>query len=315
MSNKWLPIILPALFALSQLPGMAGDLTNSDEASPDQSISASTTLKDVAQDPHQDAIIEIVNRRIMQGFSDGTFRPNAPVSEEALRKIMERLLVVCPGTSNTSFATNNPNQEVSRIRAMVAILRYLVDPAEIEAISDAAAGLAQITDSTSIPAWGLKYAAFAANNGMAATKEKLRAMEPITRSDLSELIAKGIAWNAAHPIKKTVIYSSLVIDCRGLGLVRSMCPEIRDESGAILYPDAKNAPSVDWVETNGLVAYAHELTDSKRSGATPLVIKAVDVAGTGKQAAVISDEDKEQILAEEKTSKFLSKWNIVFLMD
>ena len=320
MSKIWCIAAILAVSAFCQGWATAADTDENVDASPSAPDAGDLSAKDIDQDANKADIVQVITARIMLGYSDGTFRPNGKVNEGSFAKIVERTLLVCSAASDASFSVRNPDLNITRIRAVAVVLRSVASQNGIDGVRDPAERLAPFSDAGSVPAWAQKYAVYAAGIGLLNSDQAIRPNEPITRSELAAMLARSLTWYAAGKpepaaLKKPVIYTSLVVDCRGFDVNRSMCPEIRTEAGDVFYPDYKNPPSVDFVEDCGLVAYAQELSGTKRSGSTPLVVKAVGIAGTANQAAIVSDEDRELILAAEKSGHFLAKWNVVFLKD
>lgn len=320
MSKTWCIVAILAVLAFCQGWAIAADTDDNVGASPSARAAGDLPAKDIDQDVNKADIVQVIAARIMLGYSDGTFRPNGKVNEDSFAKIIERTLLVCSGASDASFSVRNPDLSVTRIRALAVVLRSVASQNGIESLTNPAERLASFSDAGSVPVWAQRYAAYAAGIGVLKNGQAVRPNEPITRSELAAMLARSLNWRmAGRPepaaLKKPIIHTSLVVDCRGFDVNRSMCPEIRTEAGEMLYPDYKNPPSVDFVETSGLVAYAQELSGTKRSGSTPLVVKAIGIAGTANQAAIVSDEDRELILAAEKNGHFLAKWNVVFLKD
>lgn len=318
MSKICCIVAILAVLALCQGWAIAADADDNVGASPSARAAGDLPAKDIDQDANKAEIVQVIAAKIMPGYSDGTFRPNGKVNEDSFAKIIERTLLVCSGACDASFSVRNPDLNVTRIRALAVVLRTVVSQNGVESVTDPAGRLEPFSDAGSVPGWAQRYAAYAASIGLLKNDQAIRPNEPITRSELAAMLARSLTWcTAGRPepaaLRKPVVFTSLVIDCREFDVNRSMCPEVRTEAGDVLYPDYKNPPSVDFVETNGLVAYARELSGTKRSGSTPLVVKAIGIAGTANQAAIVSDEDREIILAAEKSGHFLAKWNVVFL--
>jgi len=120
-------------------------------------------------------------------------------------------------------------------------------------------------------------------------------------------------------------YTGLVIDCRGLGLQRGMSPKIRRIDGSeVLGTIQLSDDRLDKVIEEGLVAYLSgfegeepfqldEPDAVKRIGKNPLMIKAIGLAGSAKTDPVISDEDADRLLQENKRSRFWERLAILFL--
>lgn len=114
-------------------------------------------------------------------------------------------------------------------------------------------------------------------------------------------------------------YTGLVIRARGAGLVRTFCPAIYDTSGRAIYGvynvDKKYA--IDY----GVVGYAQGpqgwdkvRMGISRAGSNPLVVDIVEVRQrvANKCDVVISVEDADRILAENRYSHFLDNYAVMF---
>lgn len=114
-------------------------------------------------------------------------------------------------------------------------------------------------------------------------------------------------------------YTGLVIRARGVGLVRTFCPAIYDTSGRAIYGvynvDKKYA--IDY----GVVGYAQGpqgwdkvRMGTSRAGSNPLVVDIVEVRQrvANKCDVVISVEDADRILAENRHSHFLDNYAVMF---
>lgn len=114
-------------------------------------------------------------------------------------------------------------------------------------------------------------------------------------------------------------YTGLVIRARGAGLVRTFCPAIYDTSSRAIYGvynvDKKYA--IDY----GVVGYAQGpqgwdkvRMGTSRAGSNPLVVDIVEVRQrvANKCDVVISVEDADRILAENRYSHFLDNYAVMF---
>lgn len=113
-------------------------------------------------------------------------------------------------------------------------------------------------------------------------------------------------------------YTGLVIDCRGLGLSRSMCPRIVDQTNTNIWSTL--TISADLVNERGIAGFYQSIDDptiTERVGKHPLVVKALRANGgkVFKTDAVISPADTELIHAENTKTMFLEKLNVAFLVD
>lgn len=111
--------------------------------------------------------------------------------------------------------------------------------------------------------------------------------------------------------------TGLIVDCRGLGVERSMSPKIRLESGSEVWGTV--SVNLDWLIEKGIVAYANTLRDAfgiDRAGANPLVISAVGRAGGNfRSDPVVTDDDAERLLRANSRYGFLSQYRVIFIVD
>lgn len=110
-------------------------------------------------------------------------------------------------------------------------------------------------------------------------------------------------------------YTSLIVDASGLGLKRAMSPKIRREDKSEVWGTVEVDP--DFVLETGIVSYTSSMagaTRDPRAGDNPLVIQAIGISG-GKFLCdpVISDDDAQTVLDEEKITHFLEKFNVIFI--
>lgn len=288
------------------------------------------TFADVSGDPNEDAIARVARLRVLQGYPDGSFHPTRTVTEGEFAKVIDRLLVACPTMRKTAMDAAKPNQPVTRLRAVAVLMRNAADQTLIDSMSEPDQFLEGFSDAKEIPAWASKLIAFAVARGYISDSAKFRPADPISRSELAGIMARCVP---ADSMPKTAVAgvavsvapvdvadaagdrTGLVIDCRGMGIQRCMAPQVVTESGEVVYPDRKNLPSVDYMEETGMASYVCDLSNAKRAGSNPIVVKALSVAGAAKQTAVIADADGKSILAEERGGKFLAKYKVTFLMD
>jgi hypothetical protein len=108
-------------------------------------------------------------------------------------------------------------------------------------------------------------------------------------------------------------YSGLIVDLGELKVERSMCPRIVDEDGAVIYPDPKHLPDLDFVQDQGILTYEKSIEVAKRAGNRPLIVRATGVTGTNRTDIVVTRETAEQIREANKSSRFLWKWAVSIL--
>lgn len=122
---------------------------------------------------------------------------------------------------------------------------------------------------------------------------------------------------APPPNLKSSVYSGLVIDARGLGLLPALAPRVLESEGKELYGSA----NVDraWAAKYGTAGYAKTLDGARalkdRIGDNPAVFKAVKATGPSKTDLVVSAEDALAIKSAAQNLKFLSEARVVFIVD
>lgn len=116
--------------------------------------------------------------------------------------------------------------------------------------------------------------------------------------------------------KKEIVFTGLIIDCKGLAIKPALSPKIYDEDGREVYGSAY--VTKEWVVKYGIVGYSKSVKDAAkldRVGDKPGQIKAVKASGDNKTDIVISEEDAKDIRSAVKNLKFLSQCRVVFVID
>ena len=113
-------------------------------------------------------------------------------------------------------------------------------------------------------------------------------------------------------------YTGVIIDAGGMGLKPSFSPVIYDTNGRAIY--GVSNINYDQAISQGMVGYSSSVSSAQtlpRVGATPLVIKAVQVRGgnnsTNPVNVVVSVDDGDRILAANAQSSMLMNGNVVFV--
>ena len=118
------------------------------------------------------------------------------------------------------------------------------------------------------------------------------------------------------PEKIETLWTSVIVDCRGLNVKPAMSPAILAQSGGEVYiGNLKIDP--DFVIEEGIVSYSRSLMDArvnKRAGRKPLIIKAVSGSGTFRTDVIIEDKDGEILLGLQKQFKLLEKAKVIFVL-
>lgn len=114
-----------------------------------------------------------------------------------------------------------------------------------------------------------------------------------------------------------IVFTGLVVDCKGLALVPAIAPKLLDEEGKEVYGAA--FVSREWAVKYGMAGYVKNLEEAlaqkERIGEKPSSVKALKSAGAGKTDAVIAKKDADAIRSAAENLKFLSECRVVFVVD
>jgi N-acetylmuramoyl-L-alanine amidase len=84
-------------FAQNSQSAQAGQMAQMENSSPPDSKHSSLPFSDIDQNVYKPEILEAVQLKIVQGFPDGTFRPNQPITrEQAVSMIVDAINIVTP---------------------------------------------------------------------------------------------------------------------------------------------------------------------------------------------------------------------------
>ena len=113
-------------------------------------------------------------------------------------------------------------------------------------------------------------------------------------------------------------YTGVIVDAGGMGLKPSFSPVIYNTNGRAIY--GVSNINYDQAISQGMVGYSASVSAAQtlpRVGATPLVIKAVQVRGgnnsTNPVNVVVSVDDGDRILAANQQSQMLMNGAVVFV--
>ena len=114
-------------------------------------------------------------------------------------------------------------------------------------------------------------------------------------------------------IEISTLYSSIIIDVRGLGIKPMLIPSIVNEHGLEIY--SKNFINPDDAIKYNIVSYVHtekDATKHKKAGKNPLFCIALkNINGS----PVISDNDVKKIFSHKKNIEYLKKCRVIFIID
>jgi hypothetical protein len=109
-------------------------------------------------------------------------------------------------------------------------------------------------------------------------------------------------------------FTGLVINARGLGVTPSMAPRVVDESGKEVY--GAEIVSEKGLQQGGIASYVKAEDQAKdRTGAKPLVVKALRLSEKSKTDVVISNGDADKLRDPNTNLSFLAEGKVVILVD
>ncbi|MCS6775086.1 MAG: hypothetical protein RMJ43_12030 [Chloroherpetonaceae bacterium] len=250
-------------------------------------------------------------------------RPNAPVTERDLAVLLPRLARRWNATHPVSFSVTRPSGAVTRVRALMAVVRLAVKEAEIAAYRDEMPEDLP-PDIQQVPLWARPYLAAATVRGWWPVDHPFaprqtadwRFMDRLLASICDRMDTVDRAGPATRPnaSEPDTHYTGLIIDAQELRVERSMCPRLLDENGQVLYPDPKRLPDMDFVQDRGMMTYDTSVETARRAGRNPLIIRAIRTAGPAGTDLVVSAADAERIREANRRGKFLSKWAVSVLV-
>ena len=132
-----------------------------------------------------------------------------------------------------------------------------------------------------------------------------------TLDDLYETITEA-------EIEADLDYSSIIVDCRGLGVKSTIYPRLLSESGEVVYGTGMFDEAFCMrVGPVGYVTNLNQATHLKRAGRKPkpFFLKAVGVEGKYGCDPVISEKDAEKIKGIDGLNHILDKARVIFVVD
>lgn len=112
-------------------------------------------------------------------------------------------------------------------------------------------------------------------------------------------------------------YTSVIIDARGTGAERSMCPKIVREDGSEVWGTVNVAPR--YVIDHGIAIYANSIAAARRlarAGTRPLILRARDGGRTASQSdVVLSYGDANRLLLLNNRYGFLNNFHVIIVLN
>ena len=112
------------------------------------------------------------------------------------------------------------------------------------------------------------------------------------------------------------VFTGVVIDARGLGVLPALAPRVLDEKGNELY--GPSFVSRKQAVNGGMAGYMKSLEDAwkdGRAGKNPLLVKGVGAAGQSRPEVNLSAEDAVRLREAVQAYDFLSQGSVLFLID
>jgi len=124
------------------------------------------------------------------------------------------------------------------------------------------------------------------------------------------------AVKALESLSAPVVYTSMVVDTRGIQARPAMLPRIFDEDGREVYSSAN--VDLEYAVKQGMSGYVRDLTSvrtNQRVRYNPITVKAVRTSGSGKSDIIISNADAKKIRSSTESASFLKKCNVMIVLD
>ena len=118
------------------------------------------------------------------------------------------------------------------------------------------------------------------------------------------------------PLSDNGPFTSVLVDCRGLGVEAIMSPKLMDTTGHEVYGTIRVSP--EYAIETGIVGYPRTMGDalrSARAGSHPLIVRALRVGDKFRFNPVISLEDADRIITANGRDRFLEQTRVIFLVD
>lgn len=253
------------------------------------------------------------------------------VAERDLAGLVGRVAKFVTPQSGNTLTIAQTAAPVSRLRALVTLVKILVSPDDMAAYRSSPSA-DDLSDAAQIPAWGQPYVAAALDQGWLPSRQPLHARDNATWAFIQILLVKmpitpesplpspterpGPSYRSTEPPPAPRVnerYTGLIVDVGDLELNRTLDLRILDEDNREVYPDPKHIPDLDWMQENGMAAYIKDPADAKRSGSNPLIVQAICITGPGNDTIVVSNEDAQRIREANKRGRFLAKWAVSIL--
>ena len=130
-----------------------------------------------------------------------------------------------------------------------------------------------------------------------------------------QLEAPGMA-PAGAGVDAGRVYTGLIIDARGTGVLPAISPKVLDPEGREIYGSAY--VSREFVVSQGMAGYVKSVDAARQNDrvkGNPAVIKAVEARGANKADLVIAQPDADALRALSQTQTFLRESRVMIVLD
>jgi hypothetical protein len=114
----------------------------------------------------------------------------------------------------------------------------------------------------------------------------------------------------------TGVFTGLIVDVKGLGVMPAMAPKVVDENGNEVY--GSKYVSREFAVKQGMMGYDKDVNAARnnpRVANNPLIIKGLKASGTNQTDIVVSNADAQRIHAAAQTQNFLDKCRAMVILD
>ncbi|MCS6775220.1 MAG: FlgO family outer membrane protein [Chloroherpetonaceae bacterium] len=261
------------------------------------------------------------------GLIPNTARLKQAVSEQEFIALVGRLSRFLPVQTDPPIRTQTPQAPVSRIRALVALVKVVAPPERVDTYRDRL--LKDLPeDIEDCPAWSRPYVAAAIEQGIWRPGEIVRGRRIATWAFVALLLERMSVLDSDPDAvsTSTVIgttryvadpdaYTGLIVDAVDLRLNRTMNLRILDEAGNVVYPDPRHIPDYNFLLDEGLAAYCTSAREARRAGSRPLIVRAIDVKGAHRGDIVVTNQTAERIRMANRRGHFLDRWSVCVLVN
>lgn len=223
----------------------------------------------------------------------------------AKKKAVSQVIACVESTLITSFSEGRDLLKNPKVRQ--AVVTFIDKKGKFSQRTITVGGIPVVRVSVEVPAVGLVRTMLALANKLHITTGSMAALKVSVPTNRLLILPKEAQKGP---------FSSVIVDATGLKLQRAMSPKIRRRDGSEVWGTVTVDP--DYVIEKGIVAYCKTMETARknaRAGDNPLIVQSVGIAGGNFFCdTVIEDAAATQLLEEDKVSRFLDKFNVIFVL-